>query len=92
MPDSRHLACPKEFNGNEDAQLFVLATKDGGAPWPLTLWTGARSTFVGRSQEGSARFYFTWNKRDKAQVDLYEADADRRSLREVARSKGDVVG
>ncbi len=31
-------------------------------------------------------------QRDKAQMDLYEADADQRSIREVPRSKGDVVG
>ena len=48
--------------------------------------------FVGRSQPGSARFYFVSNKRDTAQMDLYEADADQRSIREVARSEGGVVG
>ena len=48
--------------------------------------------FVARSAPGRARFYFVSNKRDKPQMDLYEADADQRSIRKVAGSEGDVVG
>ncbi len=51
-----------------------------------------RSTFVARSQPDSARCYFVSIQSDKAQMDLYEADADQRGIREVACSKGGVVG
>ncbi len=92
LPDSRHLAYLKDFSGNENTQLFVQDTQAGGAPWGLTSWPGTRSVFVGRSEAGSARFYFASNRRDKSKMDLFEADASQRTIREVMRAEGDVDG
>ena len=92
LPDSRHLAYLKDFSGNENTQLFVQDTQAGGAPWAVTPWPGVRSVYIGRSDSGSARFYFASNRRDKALMDLYEADADARTVREVMRAENGVDG
>lgn len=93
LPDSRHVAYLKDFSGDENTQLFVLDTQAGGtAPWAVTPWPGVRSTFAGRAQPGSTRFFFASNRRDRATMDLYEADAATRTFREVARSDGSVTG
>jgi hypothetical protein len=48
--------------------------------------------FVSRGNDGSPRFLFSSNQRDKSTFDLYEADAATRTVKEVARSDGQVLG
>lgn len=50
-----------------------------------------RSVYVAAGPLGSARFYFASNRRDRSTLDLYEADAATRTVREVARSDGQVL-
>lgn len=93
LPDSRHAYYVRDPRGDEATQIHVVDTRTRGAkPWLATPWPGARSTVVARGEPGSARFFFTSNRRDKATFDLYEADATARSVREVARSEGHVTG
>lgn len=95
LPDSRRIAYLQDANGNENTQLFVLDTQTPDAPaWPVTPWPGVRSTYVARGAPGSARFFFASNRRDRSSMDLFEADAATRTVREVARSGDDgrVVG
>lgn len=93
LPDSRHAYYVRDPRGDEATQIHVVDTRTRGAkPWLATPWPGARSTVVTRGEPGSARFFFTSNRRDKATFDLYEADATARSVREVARSEGHVTG
>ena len=61
------------------------------APWAVAPTAGVRSFSVGRGAEGSARFLFASNQRDRSTFDLYEADAQTRTVREVARSDGSVL-
>lgn len=90
LPDSRHVAYQKDFQGNENTQFFVLDTQaPDAAPWAVTPWPGVRSTYVARGAPGSARFYFASNRRDRSSMDLFEADAATRTVREVARSEAD---
>ena len=85
LPDSRHAYYVRDPRGDEATQIHVVDTRTRGAkPWLATPWPGARSTVVARGEPGSARFFFTSNRRDKATFDLYEADATARSVREVA--------
>jgi dipeptidyl aminopeptidase/acylaminoacyl peptidase len=90
LPDGRHIEYIKDFTGDENTQIFVLDSDASDAkPWAVTPWPGVRSTFVSRGEPGSARFYFTTNRRDRSSMDLFEADAATRTIREVARSDPD---
>ncbi|MDM0036077.1 prolyl oligopeptidase family serine peptidase [Variovorax sp. J22P271] len=90
LPDSRHIAYLKDFSGDENTQLFVLDSENPAArPWAVTPWPGVRSAYVARGAPGSARFYFSNNGRDRSSMDLFEADAATRTIREVARSEAD---
>ncbi|MDM0019845.1 S9 family peptidase [Variovorax saccharolyticus] len=90
LPDSRHVAYLKDFSGDENTQFFVLDSDNpDGRPWAVTPWPGVRSAYVARGAPGSARFFFASNRRDRSEMDLFEADAATRTVREVARSEGD---
>lgn len=90
LPDSRHIAYLKDFSGDENTQFFVLDSDNPGArPWAVTPWPGVRSAYVARGAPGSARFFFASNRRDRSSMDLFEADAATRTVREVARSDAD---
>lgn len=91
LPDNRHVAYLKDLRGDENTQLHVLDTRGAAAAWHVTPWPGVRSYFVAAGTPGSARFFFASNRRDRAAMDLYEADAASRSIREVARSDGRVL-
>lgn len=92
LPDSRHVAYLKDLSGDENTQLHVFDSTQPFSPWAVTPWPGVRSRFVAAGPRGSAKFYFASNHRDRATLDLYEADAATRSIREVARSDGLVLG
>lgn len=92
LPDSRHVVFLKDLSGDENTQLHVFDSRQPFAPWAVTPWPGVRSRFVAAGPRGSARFYFASNRRDRSTLDLYEADAATRSIREVARSDGLVFG
>lgn len=90
LPDSRHIAYLKDFSGDENTQFFVLDSENPDAkPWAVTPWPGVRSAYVARGTPGSARFFFASNRRDRSEMDLFEADAATRTVREVARSEAD---
>jgi len=90
LPDSHHVAYLKDFSGDENTQFFVLDVEQPDArPWAVTPWPGVRSAYVARGAPGSARFFFASNKRDRSSMDLFEADAATRTVREVARSEDD---
>ncbi|MGB4117398.1 MAG: prolyl oligopeptidase family serine peptidase [Polaromonas sp.] len=92
LADSRHIVYTKDPIGDENTRLLVFDTQATGfAPWAVTAGSGVRSYFVARGVEGSARFYFANNQRDRSTFDLYEADAQTRTVREVARSDGAVL-
>ncbi len=91
LPDSRHIAYLKDLSGDENTQLHVFDSQADFAPWPVTPWPGTRSYYVAAGEPGSSRFFFASNRRDKATMDLYEADARARTVREVARSDGSVL-
>ena len=91
LQDSRHIAYLKDLRGDENTQLHVFDSGRDFAPWNVTPWPGVRSHFVGHGAPGSAKFFFASNRRDRATMDLYEADADARTVREVARSDGNVL-
>lgn len=92
LADSRHLVYSRDSTGDENIQLFVQdAQSVTFAPWAATPWPGVRSEYLGRAGAGGARFFFASNRRDKSTLDLYEADAQTRSIREVARSDGTVT-
>lgn len=92
LPDSRHFVFSKDEQGDENIRLFVQdADQNTLAPWSLSPPKGVRSFVVGMGPEGSARFFVASNQRDKASFDLYEADTDTRTLREVARNDGLVL-
>lgn len=92
LPDSRHVAYLKDLSGDENTQLHVFDSTQPFSPWAVTPWPGVRSRFVAAGPRGSAKFFFASNRRDRATLDLYEADAATRSIREVARSDGQVLG
>jgi len=92
LPDSRHVVYVKDLTGDENTQLHVFDSTQPFAPWAVTPWPGVRSRFVAAGPRGSAKFYFASNRRDRATLDLYEADVATRSIREVARSDGLVLG
>ena len=91
LPDSRHVAFLKDLKGDENTQLHVLDSRGDFVPWAVTPWPGVRSYYVAAGPDGSAKFFFASNRRDKATMDLYEADAATRTIREVARSDGQVL-
>lgn len=92
LQDSRHVVYQRDLRGDENTQLHVFDTQAGDfQPWAVTPWPGVRSYFVGHGVPGSAKFFFASNRRDRATMDLYEADATTRSVREVARSDGQVL-
>lgn len=92
LPDGRHVAYLKDLRGDENTQLHVFDSRAASfEPWAVTPWPGVRSYFVAGGAADSARFYFASNRRDRATMDLYEADAATRTVREVARSDGHVL-
>lgn len=92
LADSRHLLYSKDPTGDENIQLLVQdAQSEALEPWMVTPWRGARSEYMGRSGTSGAKFFFASNQRDKATLDLYEGDALARTVREVARSDGNVI-
>ena len=92
LADSRHIVYTKDPIGDENTRLLVMDTQDSGfAPWTVTAGSGVRSYFAARGVDGSPRFLFGSNQRDRATFDLYEADAQTRTVREVARSDGSVL-
>lgn len=91
LPDSRHVLYVKDLSGDENLQLHVFDAQQPFSPWNATPWPGVRSTFVANGEPGSARFFFASNRRDRASMDLYEADAAARSVREIARNDGRVL-
>ncbi len=92
LADNRHIVYTKDPIGDENTRLLVIDTQASGfEPWALTTGSAVRSYFVARGAEGSARFHFATNQRDRSTFDLYEADAKARTVREVARSDGSVL-
>lgn len=91
LPDSRHVAYLKDLRGDENTQLHVLDSTGERADWHVTPWPGVRSFYVAPGERGSPRFFFASNRRDRSTMDLYEADAASRTVREVARSDGHVL-
>ncbi|MBC5781334.1 S9 family peptidase [Ramlibacter sp. USB13] len=91
LPDSRHIVYLKDLRGDENTHLHVFDSSRDFAPWAVTPWPGVRSHFVAHGAPGSAKFFFASNRRDRSTLDLYEADAEARSIREVARSDGKVL-
>lgn len=92
LQDSRHVAYLKDLRGDENTQLHVFDTRSAAfEPWAVTPWPGVRSYFVGHGEPGSGKFFFASNRRDRGTMDLYEADAAARTIREVARSDGLVL-
>lgn len=92
LPDGRHVAYLRDLRGDENTQLHVFDSHSAAfEPWAVTPWPGVRSYFIAGGAPGSARFYFASNRRDRATMDLYEADATTRTVREVARSDGHVL-
>lgn len=92
LADSRHVMFTKDLRGDENTQLLVFDSQAGFDPWTVTPWPGVRSYFVAAGAPGSAKFFFASNRRDRTTMDLYEADAAARTVREVARSDGRVLG
>ncbi len=91
LGDSRHVVYSKDPTGDENTQLFVQDTQQAFAPWAVTPQRGVRSVYYGRSGNTGTKFFYASNQRDRATLDLYEADAATRTVREVARSDGNVT-
>ncbi len=91
LNDSRHIAYAKDLRGDENTQLHVFDSERPFDPWAVTPWPGVRSFIVGAGAPGTARFFFASNRRDRRTMDLYEADPESRTVREVARSDGSVL-
>ena len=91
LQDSRHVAYLKDLRGDENTHLHVFDSQRDFAPWAVTPGPGTRSNFVAHGAPGSAKFFFASNRRDRGTMDLYEADAQARTVREVARSDGHVL-
>lgn len=91
LQDSRHVAFVKDLRGDENLQIQVFDSRAAFEPWVVTPWPGVRSYIVGSGVPGSAKFFFASNRRERSTMDLYEADAATRSIREVARSDGHVL-
>lgn len=92
LPDSRHVAYLKDLRGDENTHIHVFDSRAPFEPWAVTPWPGVRSYYVAGGEPGTARFFFASNRRDRSTFDLYEADVATRSVREVARSNGLVLG
>jgi dipeptidyl aminopeptidase/acylaminoacyl peptidase len=91
LSDSRHFIYSKDPVGDENVQLFVQDAQQPLSPWAVTPGRGVRSHYLGRAAGGSARFFFSSNQRDPSTFDLYEADVQTRTVREIARSDGRVL-
>ena len=92
LSDGRHIMYVKDPRGDENTQILVFDTDDGGGELHnLTPWPAARSLYVAHATPGSARFFFQSNRRDPAAFDLYEADAERLTVHEVMQSDGSVT-
>ena len=91
LADNRHIAYIKDLRGDENTQIQVIDARGPFEPWAVTPWPGVRSTIVGYGAAGSSRFFFASNRRDRATMDLYEADVATHAIREVARSDGQVL-
>ncbi len=91
LGDSRHVVYSKDPTGDENTQLFVQDTQQPFAPWAVTPPRGVRAEYHGRSGSSGVKFFFASNQRDRSTLDLYEADAATRTVREVARSDGSVT-
>jgi dipeptidyl aminopeptidase/acylaminoacyl peptidase len=92
LSDSRHVMYVKDPLGDENTQIHVFRWDDSdGALHNLTPWPGARSIYLAQGTPGTARFFFQSNRRDRSAFDVYEADAEKRTVREVIRSDGDVT-
>ncbi|HSV34804.1 MAG TPA: prolyl oligopeptidase family serine peptidase [Ramlibacter sp.] len=91
LPDSRHVAYIKDLSGDENTQIQVIDTQSGLSPWQVTPWPGVRSYIVSRGAPDTPRFLFASNRRDRSSMDLFEADAVKREVREVARNDGHVT-
>jgi len=91
LPDSRHVMYLKDLRGDENTQLLVFDSRAAFEPWVVTPWPGVRSYFIGNGPRGTSKFLFASNRRDRATMDVYEADAATRTVREVARSDGQVL-
>ncbi len=92
LADNRHIVYTKDPIGDENTRLLVIDTQASGfEPWALTTGSAVRSYFVARGADGSARFHFATNQRDRSTFDLYEADAQTRTVREISRSDGTVL-
>jgi dipeptidyl aminopeptidase/acylaminoacyl peptidase len=92
LPDSRHVLFVKDLRGDENTHLHVFDSRAPFDPWEVTPWPGTRSYYVGSGAPGSTKFFFASNRRDRSTMDLYEADAASRTIREVAQSDGRVLG
>ncbi|MEX1167530.1 MAG: prolyl oligopeptidase family serine peptidase, partial [Hydrogenophaga sp.] len=92
LPDSRHIVFSKDDRGDENTRLFVQDTAESQlTPWALTPEKGVRSYVVGMGPAGSSRFFLASNQRERSAFDVFEVDAAKRSLREVARNDGQVL-
>ena len=92
LPDSRHVVFSKDERGDENTRLFVQdASQSSLNPWALSPTKGVRSFVVGMGPAGSARFFMASNQRERGAFDLFEVDAARRSVKEVARNDGQVL-
>lgn len=94
LADSRHVVALKDPTGDENTSLWVWDTQapPGDAPWNVTPWPRTRSVFVSRAAGQGGTFLFASNRRDRATLDLYEADTATRTIKEMARSDGQVLG
>ena len=92
LSDSRHVMYVKDPLGDENAQIYVFDADDPtGTLHNLTPWPKARSVYLAHGTPGTSRFFFQSNRRDPMAFDIYEADADKLTVREVMRSDGDVT-
>jgi dipeptidyl aminopeptidase/acylaminoacyl peptidase len=92
LSDSRHVMYVKDPLGDENTQIYVFDADDPrGTLHNLTPWPKARSVYLAHATPGSSRFFFQSTRRDPSAFDVYEADAERLTVREVIRSDGDVT-
>jgi len=92
LADSRHVMYVKDPLGDENTQIYVFDADDAnGTLHNLTPWPKARSTYLAQATPGSARFFFQSTRRDPSAFDLYEADAEQLTVREVMQSDGSVT-
>jgi dipeptidyl aminopeptidase/acylaminoacyl peptidase len=90
LADNRHIVYSKDPSGDENVQFFVQDTHATFSPWAVTPWTGIRSEYLGRSSSNQTSFFFTSNKRDKRWFDVYEADANTRTINMLMQNDGSI--